>query len=106
MIAHDLADVEARVRSVMKEITRRDTNAVSPDDDLVEAFGIDSLEGLQVLAGVEKRFGIRLPDDELAGLRTIRRIAEAVMRQQETKARTSHASAPERAEREIRGPRE
>ena len=88
MIA-DMAEVEARVRSVMKEITRRDTNAVSLDDDLVEVFGIDSLEGLQVLAGVEKRFGIRLPDDELAGLRTIRRITDAVMRQQEEPTRTS-----------------
>jgi acyl carrier protein len=74
------ADIEARVRAVMLEVTRRDTRAVSADDDLVEAFGIDSLEGLQILAGIEKRFGIRLPDDELIHLRTIRRITEIVDR--------------------------
>jgi acyl carrier protein len=76
----DAPDIEARVRAVMLEVTRHDTGSVSADDDLVEAFGIDSLEGLQILAGIEKRFGIRLPDDQLIHLRTIRRITETVDR--------------------------
>ena len=50
------------------------------DADLVEAFGIDSLQGLQILASVEKQCGVRLPDDELVEMRTIGRIADAVER--------------------------
>ena len=82
MITHAGADIETRVRAVMKEVTRRDASAIAADDDLVETFGIDSLEGLQILAGIEKRFGIRIPDDELIQMRTIRRISEAVARLQ------------------------
>jgi acyl carrier protein len=67
---------------VIQEISRRDTGAIGRDDDLVEALGVDSLEGLQILAGIEKRLDVRLPDDELIHLRTIARIADSVERKQ------------------------
>jgi acyl carrier protein len=76
------ARVEAGVRMVIQEVSRRDISAIGRDDDLVEALGVDSLEGLQILAKVEKRFDVRLPDDELIHLRTIGRIADSVERQQ------------------------
>ena len=83
MITREDAGLHARIRVLMQDITRRDASAITADDDLVEAFGMDSLEGLQILAAVEKRFGVRLPDDELIHLRTIRRIADAVQRLQQ-----------------------
>jgi acyl carrier protein len=73
-------DVEARVRTLIEEVSRRDTTAIGRDADLVEALGVDSLEGLQILARVEKRFAVTLPDDELMHLRTIGRIADTVER--------------------------
>lgn len=74
---------EARVRSLIQEVARVDTSALERDDDLVESLGVDSLEGLQILALVEKRFDVRLPDDELVRLRTIGRIADTVERVQQ-----------------------
>lgn len=74
--------VEAAVRAIIHDITRQDVTGIGRDDDLVGVLGVDSLQGLQVLAGVEKRFGIRLPDEELIHLRTVGRIAEAVQRLQ------------------------
>jgi acyl carrier protein len=73
---------EARVRALIQEVARRDTSAVGRNDDLVEVLGVDSLEGLQILAIVEKRFDIRLPDDELIHMRTIGKIADGVERLQ------------------------
>jgi acyl carrier protein len=68
---------------VIQQVSRRDTAAIGRDDDLVEALGVDSLEGLQILAGVEKRCDVRLPDDELIHMRTIARIADTVERLQQ-----------------------
>jgi len=79
------ADIEAAVRAVIQDVARQETVGIGRDDDLVEVIGVDSLQGLQVLAGVENRFGIRLPDDELIQMRTIGRIADAVRRQQEAR---------------------
>jgi acyl carrier protein len=72
--------IEAGVRAIIYDVTRQQTADVGRDDDLVGVLGVDSLQGLQVLAGVEKRFDIRLPDEELIKLRTIGRIVDAVQR--------------------------
>jgi acyl carrier protein len=75
--------IEADVRRIIADVTTRDVTSLGPDDDLVERLGIDSLQGLQMLAGVEKRLSVRLPDQELINLRTIGRIVQAVARARE-----------------------
>jgi len=75
--------VEARVRSIIADVVRQDARALTRDADLVEALGVDSLQGLQILAGVEKHFAVTLPDEELIELRTIGRIADAVERERQ-----------------------
>ncbi len=79
-------DIEAGVRAVIHDVARHAATDIGRDDDLVEVLGVDSLQGLQVLAGVENRFGVRLRDEELIQMRTIGRIvdavAEAALRQQ------------------------
>ena len=71
-------EIEARVRTVLAEACRRDVSSLRPDDDLVETLGLDSLQGLQVLARLEGRFGVRFPDERLAELRTLRRLISAI----------------------------
>jgi acyl carrier protein len=71
---------DIRVRALIADVAKRDVSALGPDDDLVEHLGVDSLLGLQILAAVERRLDVRLPDDELIHLRTIGRITAAVDR--------------------------
>lgn len=70
--------IEAAVRALIRELARQDASTIGRDEDLVEVLGIDSLQGLQILAGVEKRFDLRLPDEDLVRLRTIGCIADLV----------------------------
>jgi acyl carrier protein len=70
--------IEAQVREIIAAISRQDLASVQVDDSLVEVLGVDSLQGLQILAAVEKRFGVRLPDEELIRMRTIGAIVAAV----------------------------
>ena len=73
-------EVESAVRTLIVEVSRQDISAIGRDDDLVEHLGVDSLQGLQILARVEHHFRVRLPDDELIRMRTIGRIADVVGR--------------------------
>ena len=73
-----MPSIEAQVREIIAAISRQDLASVRIDDNLVEVLGVDSLQGLQILAAVEKRFGIRLPDEELIRMRTIGAIVAAV----------------------------
>lgn len=74
--------VEATVREIIAAVSRQDVSSIGPDENLVEALAVDSLQGLQILAAVEKRFTIRLPDEELIRMRTIASIVDVVSRQQ------------------------
>lgn len=74
------SSVETVVRDVIGRVARTEASALGSDDDLVEQLGVDSLQGLQILARVEQRCGVRLPDEELIGLRTVARIVDAVER--------------------------
>ena len=74
------ADIAAVVCAIVARVSRADVSALRPDDDLVERLGVDSLLGLQILAAVETRFDVRLPDHELIHLRSVGLIAAAVIR--------------------------
>lgn len=70
--------MEAKLRALLSEISNRDVSALGLDDDLVESLGLDSLAALRVLAAVEKQFDVTFPDDQLAKLRTLRRLLAGI----------------------------
>ncbi len=69
---------ELELRKLLTEVTRRELAAASADADLVRDLDLDSLTGLEVLAAVEKRFGVRFPDDRLDEFRTISDLMEVI----------------------------
>ena len=75
---------ETELREILARQSRLDVDSVGLDDDLVRELGFDSLAALRVLAATEKRFGVRFPDEHLAGLRTLRRVLD-LLRDVETK---------------------
>ena len=69
---------EARLRAVLSKTTKQDTTGIGVDEDLIERLGLDSLQGLRVLAALEKSFAVRFPDGRLGELRTIRSLVAAI----------------------------
>jgi acyl carrier protein len=72
--------LEKRLRAVLADVSHRDLTLLGPDDDLVRALDLDSLAALRLLAAVEKRFGVRFPDDRLTEFRTLRQLCDFVAR--------------------------
>ena len=66
--------VEMEVKRIIANVAPAGGAAVATDEDLVEALGVDSLQGLQILAEVERRFDIRLRDEELIEMRSVARM--------------------------------
>jgi acyl carrier protein len=71
-------NTESQVRELVAGATRRDVSGLGLDDDIVCKLGIDSLAGLRVLAGLEKKFDLRIPDERLSGIRTMRQLLEII----------------------------
>lgn len=48
-----------------------DGAAVAPEADLANDVGLDSLDVTELTLGLEERFSIEIPDEDLEGLRTV-----------------------------------
>ena len=71
-------ETDARLRAVLAKMAKQDVDAIGVEEDLIERLGLDSLQGLRVLAALEKSFQVRFEDGHLGELRTIRSLLDAI----------------------------
>ena len=74
--------LEENVTEIVSRITKVPASNIDPDEDLRVAYNVDSLQGLQIVAAVEKAFGVRVKDEEIDFYTTVRMIANTVRRLQ------------------------
>jgi acyl carrier protein len=72
--------LEQEVVEIVSRITKVPTMKLLPDTDLKASLNVDSLQGLQIVAALEKHFDITLPDEELDSYTSVRSIVETVKR--------------------------
>ena len=69
-------NLEQDVKELIADIIEVDVAGLDPDASLVEDLGMDSMMALEILASLEKRFKIKLPEDELPKITTVNRAIE------------------------------
>ncbi len=62
---------------IVADIAELPIDQVTPDASL-EELGVDSLNGLRIVAEVEKRYGVNIPDDAIGKIRTMPEIFRLV----------------------------
>jgi acyl carrier protein len=70
-------DVMTRVVRVIAETQRIPADSISPDSTF-EELKIDSLDGINVVFGIENEFNINIPDEAARSIRSVRDVAEGV----------------------------
>lgn len=63
--------LEVRVRGIVAEQLGVDVAEVTPDANILDDLGADSLDVVELVMTLEEAFDIEVPDEELEGLRTI-----------------------------------
>jgi acyl carrier protein len=71
-----VAQIEQVIRQLIAEIIEMEPDQIDPDAHLVEDLGMDSMMALEILAGIEKRFKIELPEEELPNISTVNKAIE------------------------------
>ena len=66
-----------RIRNVVANAQRIPVEKVSIDSTFQE-LGIDSMDAVNILFGLESEFDINIPDEEVKDIRTVRQMAEGV----------------------------
>jgi acyl carrier protein len=81
-------DIEARVIRVIAETQKIPVESVTVDKSFQD-LKIDSLDGINVVFGLESEFDISIPDDGLENLRSVRDAIEGVRKLVEQKVSAS-----------------
>ena len=68
----DEQQLEIEIRSIIAEIIEREPDEISPDAKFYEDLGVDSMMALEILAAIEKKYRIAIPEEKLAELITLR----------------------------------
>ena len=56
---------------IVEEVAGVDPDDVTADKSFVDDLDIDSLSMVEIAVQAEDRFGVKIPDDELANLKTV-----------------------------------
>lgn len=69
-----------QIRVIAAEVLELEPEELSDTADFVEAFGVDSLRAVEILARIEKRYRVDIPQSELPNMRNLRAVCDIVAR--------------------------
>ena len=64
-------EITAGITELLAQIIEVPPAGITPQSRLAEDLGVDSLSLLELVIGIEERFGVVIPDTEVAGLERV-----------------------------------
>ena len=65
------ADVLAGLKEIVEEVTGVPAASIEMGKSFTEDLDVDSLSMVEVVVAAEERFGVKIPDDQVAELATV-----------------------------------
>lgn len=76
----EVQQLDDDIRHLVAEILEREPSQIDPEARLVEDLGMDSMMALEIVASIEKKYRVKLPEAELANVKTLQRVIELAKR--------------------------
>ncbi|MDP3791296.1 MAG: acyl carrier protein [Candidatus Omnitrophota bacterium] len=70
--------LEIEIRDIIAEIVEIEPDKITPDANFVEDLGMDSMMALEILASIEKKYKLRIPEENLTKVTTLNKTIEIV----------------------------
>lgn len=67
----DMKDLENGIRSIVAEITELEPEKITLKANFIEDLGMDSMMALEILAAIEKKYKIQIPEEKLMNLKNL-----------------------------------
>ena len=64
-------DIRAELAEIVNEVAGVDADDVQLEKSFVDDLDIDSLSMVEIAVQTEDKYGVKIPDEDLAGLRTV-----------------------------------
>jgi len=68
------------IRAIVAEVLELEPEEVSDTGDFVDTYDADSLRAIEIVARLDKRYQIEIPQYELADLRNLKAVYDTVAR--------------------------
>ena len=69
-------NIEKEIRALVAEILEIDEEKITPSARFVEELGMDSMMALEILASVEKKYKIKIPEEYLTKVTSLNSMVE------------------------------
>jgi acyl carrier protein len=70
-VAATQEELIAGIAEIIEEVTGIEPSEVTVDKSFVDDLDIDSLSLVEIAVQIEDKYGVKVPDEDLAGLRTV-----------------------------------
>jgi acyl carrier protein len=67
-----MQDLENEIRAIIAQIVEKEAGEVTLDAKFFEDLGMDSMMALEIMAAIEKKYKISIPEEKLTQLTTLR----------------------------------
>lgn len=71
-------EIEEKVREFLIEDLEVEESAISPEANLKDDLGIDSLDFVDIVVIVERNFGFKIKPEEMAGVTTLSQFCDYI----------------------------
>ena len=88
-------EIIAGLAEIIEEVTGIEPSEVTPEKSFVDDLDIDSLSMVEIAVQTEDKYGVKIPDEDLAGLRTVGDVVAYIQKLEEENPEAAAATARE-----------
>jgi len=66
-----MAELEQEIRTLVSKIIKVEESKIKPDVNIFTEYGVDSLLGVEILAGLDKKYGLDIPEEKVREIKTL-----------------------------------
>ena len=76
----DKNTLEDDLKKLIAEIMEVKPGEITPEANFVEDLGMDSMMALEILASIEKKYKLRIPEEHLTKITDLNKVVELVVK--------------------------
>jgi acyl carrier protein len=66
-----MAEIEQEIRTLVSKVIKVPEEKLKSDVNIFSEYGVDSLLGVEILAGLDKKYGIDVPEDKIRHIKSV-----------------------------------
>jgi acyl carrier protein len=84
-------EIIAGIAEIIEEVTGIEPSEITPEKSFVDDLDIDSLSMVEIAVQTEDKYGVKIPDEDLAGLRTVGDVVTYIQKLEEENPEAAQA---------------